>query len=247
MPLDEEEKRTLAEKLEEQRRAIWRGESVKSKGKKTSRTNRTVSFENMQSDSEPDNEEGIPLDWENHQSEDDEVVFTRIPTRIVEAEFTPEEEAQQETASEAPSEDTILELEIPQVGNRRRRDDRAAILNKRAPSLDETKQSVAEDTKSEAEVGLKWQMQDDETKQLVDKIKAQREEMWVGESSPKKRKRLKRKTKKSEREFWNPESGKSETSPKIGLSWGGTSIVVFGIITAILLGVLLGFVIANTG
>lgn len=245
MPLDEEEKRTLAEKLEEQRRAIWRGESVKSKEKKASRPNRTVSFENIPSDSEPESQEGIPLDWGTHQGEDDDVVFTRIPTRIIEAEFTPEEEDQQQKAPEVPSEDTVLELEIPQVGGRMKEDDAEMVPNNRASSLDEAKQSAAAETTSEAGINLKWRLQDDETKQLVDKIKAQREEVWVGESSPKRRRRLKRKTKKSEREFWNPESGESGKSPKRGLSWGGTFIVVFGIISAILLGVLLGFVIAS--
>ena len=237
MPLDEEEKRALAEKLEEQRRAIWRGEPVKSKGKKSSRPSRTVSFENIQSEPESDSEEGIPLDWETHQSEEDEVVFTRIPTRIIEAEFTREEEDQQE---EAPSADAMLELEIPRVGNRERQDDAEMIPG-------EARQPVAENATSGAGVDLKLRLQDDETKQLVDKIKAQRQEAWGGESPPKRRKRLKRKTKKSEREFWNPGAGKSEKSSKRGLSWGGTFIVVFGIITAILLGVLLGFVIANAG
>jgi len=94
---------------------------------------------------------------------------------------------------------------------------------------------------------LRWQPQDDEARQLVDKIKAQRQEVWVGESSPKRRKRLKRKTKKAEREFWNPESGESDKPPKRWLGWSGTFIVIFGAITAILVGVLLGFLFANIG
>ncbi len=235
MPLDEEEKRTLAKKLEEQRRAIWRGESVKSKGKKAERPNRFVSFENIQPDVQSDS------------NEEDEVEFTRVSPQIIEAEFTQELEDQQEETPEIPQEETVLELEIPQVGNQQRRNDAKIIPKSRASSPGQAEQPVAEETKSQAGVDLKWRPQDDETKQLVDKIRAQRQEVWVGESSPKRRKRLKRKTKKAEREFWNSESGESEKSPKKWLGWGGTFIVIFGAIAAILLGVLLGFLFANIG
>ena len=84
---------------------------------------------------------------------------------------------------------------------------------------------------------------DDDTREIIEKIREQREDTWEGNSATRsRRRRQRRKTSSKEREFWNPteqEKGPSPFTWKLGFGVFGAIIVLVGI------GILLGYWFAS--
>lgn len=227
MPLDENEKEALKERYKEHRQSIWFGKhSLKLKRKKNK----------PNADSFPRYDE----------AEMKTKISPEQPTKSVET-VTSNKTSRQRGL---PIVDYEGQNQVVMLRRAKGKKSVSESPTKLTPSVSEpTRTTKTRKTKlSVAELPTQLEVNPEQPpleRMLKEKIRSQRQEIWTGASSQKKRRtKLKKQNSKKSAEDLNLISEQNSQNAKQGLTLGVVFIGIIAVVAAIVLGVLLGYLLA---
>ncbi|MFH0958962.1 MAG: hypothetical protein V1897_09700 [Pseudomonadota bacterium] len=265
MPLDEKEKKALKERYKEHRQAIWSGKhSRKLNGKKKGETKTKFSAEQPTRPDEIENATSVKESKQDslppladYEEQNQMIILRRAKGKkpVNEARTEKMPTFSERTTLYEPESTPKTEVKLSSLTSKTKPDDKTTMFASLTDDFvlrlerNEPQSNSASSSPHVAELSTKLEVIADTMTSpeniLKEKIKSQRQEIWTGTSSQKKRQsKLKKQNDKETAENLGLTSAQHSQETKKGLTLGVVIIGIAAVVVAVVLGVLLGYLLA---